>query len=77
MRHLGLAAFAPATEGAAAKLGRVLPDSLRDSANSVDEVVSVEAGPWVVSTLAEPLIRLRLIMSSSYRHSSVCRTIDQ
>ena len=58
LRHLGLAAFAPAGEGAAAKLGRVLPDALRDSANAVEEVVAVEPGPWVVSTSAELLIRL-------------------
>ncbi len=58
LRHLGLAAFAPATEGAAAKLGRVLPDSLRDSAKAVEEVVAVEPGPWVISTSAESLIRV-------------------
>lgn len=56
LRHLGLAAFAPAAEGAAAKLGRVLPDSLRDSAMTVEEVVAVEPGPWVISTSAESLI---------------------
>jgi predicted DNA-binding transcriptional regulator YafY len=58
LRYLGLAAFAPATEGAAAKLGRVLPDSLRESANAVEEVVAVEPGPWVISTSAESLIRV-------------------
>src|SRR5215469_7969329 len=58
LRHLGLAAFAPATKGAAAKLGRVLPDALRDSANAVEEVVAIEPGPWVISTSAESLIRL-------------------
>src|SRR5262249_17873799 len=58
LRYLGLAAFAPATEGAAAKLGRVLPDSLRESANAVEEVVAVEPGPWVISTSAESLIQL-------------------
>lgn len=56
LRHLGLTAFAPATEGAAAKLGRVLPESLRDSANTIEEVVAVEPGPWVISTSAESLI---------------------
>lgn len=55
--HLGLAVFAPAAEGAAAKLGRVLPDPLRDSAKAVDEVVAVEPGPWVISTSAKSLIR--------------------
>ncbi|HLI84888.1 MAG TPA: YafY family protein [Bryobacteraceae bacterium] len=58
LRYLGLVAFAPAAEGAAAKLGRVLPDSLRDSASSVEEVVAIEPGPWVISTSAESLIRV-------------------
>ncbi len=58
LRHLGLAAFAPATEGAAAKLGRVLPHSLRDSAGAVEEVIAIEPGPWVISTPAESLIRI-------------------
>ncbi len=58
LRYLGLAAFAPATEGAAAKLGRVLPDSLRDSARAVEDVVAVEPGPWVISTSPELLIRV-------------------
>jgi predicted DNA-binding transcriptional regulator YafY len=56
--YLGLAAFAPATEGAAAKLGRVLPDSLRESAKAVEEVVAIEPGPWVISTSADSLIRV-------------------
>src|SRR6516162_9062271 len=56
LRHLGLATFAPATEGAAAKLGRVLPDALRDGATAVEEVVAVEPGPWIISTSAESLI---------------------
>lgn len=56
LRHLGLSAFAPATEGAAAKLARVLPEALRHSVQTVEEVVAVEPGPWVVSTSAESLI---------------------
>jgi predicted DNA-binding transcriptional regulator YafY len=56
LRHLGLSAFAPATEGAAAKLARVLPEPLRDSIQMVEEVVALEPGPWVVSTSAESLI---------------------
>ena len=58
LRHLGLAAFAPATEGASAKLGRVLPEPLRDSVQTVEEVVALEPGPWVISTSAESLIRV-------------------
>jgi predicted DNA-binding transcriptional regulator YafY len=57
LRQLGLSAFAPATEGASAKLGRVLPSALRESIQTVEDVVAVEPGPWVVSTSAECLIR--------------------
>jgi predicted DNA-binding transcriptional regulator YafY len=58
LRQLGLSALAPATEGAVAKLGRVLPDSVRRSVQTLDEVVAVEPGPWVISTSAECLIRI-------------------
>jgi predicted DNA-binding transcriptional regulator YafY len=54
---VGLSAFAPATEGALAKLERVLPDSLRASIRTVEDVVAIEPGPWVVSTSVEFLIR--------------------
>jgi predicted DNA-binding transcriptional regulator YafY len=74
LRHLGLAVFAPATEGAAAKLGRVLPDPLRDSVRAVDEVVAVEPGPWVISTSAKSLIRactaIRTGHSVAFRYDS-------
>ncbi|MBC7928717.1 MAG: YafY family transcriptional regulator [Bryobacteraceae bacterium] len=56
LRQVGLAAFAPATEGALAKLGRVLPEALRESIRTVEEVVAVEPGPWVVPTSVECLI---------------------
>jgi predicted DNA-binding transcriptional regulator YafY len=57
LRQLGLSAFAPATEGALAKLGRVLPEPLRESIQTVEDVVAVEPGPWVVSTSVDSLIR--------------------
>lgn len=55
LHQIGLAAFAPATEGALAKLGRVLPEALRESIRTVEEVVAVEPGPWVVLTSVECL----------------------
>jgi predicted DNA-binding transcriptional regulator YafY len=58
LRQLGLSAFAPATEGASAKLGRILPHELRESIQTVEDVVAVEPGPWVISTSAEFLIRV-------------------
>src|SRR5215472_5520149 len=57
LHQVGLSAFAPATEGALAKLGRVLPDVLRESIRTVEDVVAIEPGPWVVSTSVECLIR--------------------
>jgi len=57
LRQLGLSAFAPATEGASAKLRRVLPDALRESIETVEDVIAVEPGRWVISTSAECLIR--------------------
>jgi predicted DNA-binding transcriptional regulator YafY len=57
LRQVGLSAFAPATEGALAKLRRVLPEALRDSIQTVDDVVAIEPGPWVVTTSVECLIR--------------------
>jgi predicted DNA-binding transcriptional regulator YafY len=56
LRQIGLAAFAPATEGALAKLGRVLPEALRESLRTVEDVIAIEPGPWVVPTSVECLI---------------------
>jgi predicted DNA-binding transcriptional regulator YafY len=56
LRQVGLSAFAPETEGALAKLGRVLPEALRESIRTVEDVVAIEPGPWVVSTDVECLI---------------------
>lgn len=74
LRQLGLSAFAPAAEGAAAKLGRVLPRALRENIQTVEDVVAVEPGPWVMSTSAEFLIRVASAIRTgrrvSFRYSS-------
>ena len=57
LRQVGLSAFAPATESALEKLRRVLPDSLKESIRTVEDVVAIEPGPWVVATSVECLIR--------------------
>ncbi|HEV2474278.1 MAG TPA: YafY family protein [Chthonomonadales bacterium] len=57
LRQVGLSAFAPETESALAKLGRVLPAALRESIQTVEDVVAIEPGPWVVTTSVETLIR--------------------
>ncbi len=56
LRQIGAEAFAPATESALAKLGRVLPEALRESIRTVEDVVSVEPNPWVAPTSMECLI---------------------
>jgi predicted DNA-binding transcriptional regulator YafY len=81
LRHLGLSAFAPATEGAAAKLARVLPEPLRNSIQMIDEVVALEPGPWVVSTSVDSLICVSTAIRSRRRltfgYQSHARTISQ
>jgi predicted DNA-binding transcriptional regulator YafY len=67
LRQIGLAAFAPATETALAKLGRVLPDALRESIRTVEDVIAIEPGPWVVSTSVECLIRAASAIRSGNR----------
>jgi len=57
LRQIGLSAFAPATESALAKLERVLPHSIGESIRTVEDVVAIEPGPWVVPTSVECLIR--------------------
>jgi predicted DNA-binding transcriptional regulator YafY len=67
LRQIGLSAFAPATEGALAKLGRVLPETLRESVRTVEDVVAIEPGPWVVSTSVESLIDAASAIRTAHR----------
>lgn len=67
LREVGLAAFAPATEGALEKLSRVLPAALRESLRTVEDVVAIEPGPWVVSTSVEALMRAATAIRSGRR----------
>jgi len=81
LRQVGLAAFAPATEGALAKLGRVLPEALRESLRTVDDVVAVEPGPWVVPTSVESLIgaasAIRMGRRVRFRYESHSEAVSQ
>lgn len=56
LRQIGLEAFAPSTEGALAKLGRVLPVALRDSLHALEDVVAFERNAWIVPTPAANLV---------------------
>ena len=67
LRQIGLSAFAPATESALEKLRRVLPETLRESLGTVEDVVAIEPGPWVVSTSVESLIRAATAIRTSKR----------
>src|ERR1700728_4948968 len=50
LHGIGLSAFAPATEGALAKLRRVIPETLRESLDTTEQVIGMEPRPWVVPT---------------------------
>ena len=76
LRQIGLSAFAPATEGALAKLGRVLPEALRESLRTVEDVVAIEPGPWVVSTSVEYLIRAASAIRAGKRIRFAYRSHD-
>ena len=76
LRQIGLSAFAPATEGALAKLGRVLPEALRESIRTVEDVVAIEPGPWVVSTSVECLIRAASAIRAGKRIRFAYRSHD-
>jgi predicted DNA-binding transcriptional regulator YafY len=56
LRQIGLEAFAPATEGALAKLERVLPQALRESVRVVEDTVALEPSTWSVPTSVSCLI---------------------
>ncbi len=56
LRQIGLEAFAPATEGALAKLERVLPQTLRESVRIVEDTVALEPSMWAVPTSVSCLI---------------------
>ncbi|UWZ84962.1 helix-turn-helix transcriptional regulator [Occallatibacter riparius] len=67
LRQIGLSAFAPATEGALAKLGRVLPETLRENVRTVEDVVAIEPGPWVISTSVQSLIDTASAIRTGHR----------
>ncbi|HEX4773558.1 MAG TPA: YafY family protein [Bryobacteraceae bacterium] len=69
LRHLGLSAFAPAAEGASAKLGRLLPAPVKESVHTVEEVIALEPGPWTISTPADSLIRVAVAIRARRRLS--------
>ena len=81
LRQIGLAAFAPATEGAMAKLGRVLPATLRESIRTVEDVIAIEPGPWVVPTSVESLIAVASAIRASqqirFAYQSHSHTVTQ
>ena len=67
LRQIGLEAFAPATEGALSKLGRVLPITLRDSVRAMEEIVAFEPSSWMVSTPAASLMTAASAIRTSHR----------
>ena len=65
LRQIGLESFAPATQGALAKLSRILPVALRASLEASQEVVAFERNAWSVPASAEHLMMLATAINSS------------
>jgi predicted DNA-binding transcriptional regulator YafY len=66
LRQVGLSAFAPATESALAKLGRVLPEALRESIRTVEDVISMEPSPWMVPASMDCVIGAATAIRTSH-----------
>ena len=56
LRQIGLEAFAPATQGALAKLTRILPVAIRKGLEALQDVVAFERNAWTVPAPAEHLM---------------------
>lgn len=73
LRHLGLGAFAPAAEGAASKLERVLPAAVSAYLRDALEAVQLDAPSWTVETDPAGLmclaaaVRGRQVVAFDYR----------
>ena len=58
LRHLGLIAFAPATEGAAAKVRRALPHAVAERVKSLEDAIEVDVPPWKATADASRVIEV-------------------
>ena len=67
LRQIGLEAFAPATERALSKLGRVLPLALRTSLDAVENFVAFEPKSWMVPAPAASLMTAASAIQTSQR----------
>ncbi len=56
LRQVGLEVFAPATEGALSKLGRVLPAALRASLETLEGFIAFEPKSWMVPAPVASLV---------------------
>jgi len=67
LRQIGLEAFAPAMQGAMAKLSRTLPVALRESLEGLQGVVAFERNAWTVPAPAEHLMTVATAIKDSQR----------
>jgi predicted DNA-binding transcriptional regulator YafY len=67
LRHVGLESFAPATEGALAKLERVLPTTIRESVRTIEDAVLMEPSPWMVPTPGQTLVDASAAIRNCHR----------
>lgn len=58
LQLVGLSELTPAAQAASAKLARTLPQTLRTEVSALEQVVQLDASPWVVTTDAGKLTTL-------------------
>jgi predicted DNA-binding transcriptional regulator YafY len=82
--RLGLVVDEPAIEGALAKIGRVLPDSVQDQVRSIQEATFIDDVPGKNQTAADTIIKLSQAVQQQRQiwiryitsHRESTRTID-
>lgn len=79
LRHLGLSAFAPATDGANAKLRRVLPTAIVTRVEQIQDAIDLDM-PWMVEADAPLVLALaaaahaRSVVTLTYTTQPACVT---
>ncbi|BDI28415.1 transcriptional regulator [Capsulimonas corticalis] len=71
-RKLGLAAHAPGVEGALAKVGRVLPDTVRDRVRAVEESLIWDLGERSNGGLGTSVVLALSLAAREHRQVALC-----
>ena len=68
LQHLGLQNLTPAAQTVHAKLQRVLPDSIREQIQTLEQSLQMDVAPWAIST---DVAILRTLLQAARQHRVV------